>query len=972
MVRREGTRFGLATSHNVRRLPFPYKQLYSRQSIVVKTKIDGEDHHVKKSAKAAVKRQMEHGAFTITGDDEKHGVTFSLNKAKRWEVITDIKDEEDYYGNHSIVTEHHLLNRNSASSACVGVYDSLAEEVSRSPRKKYTRAADLLSSKEKEEVMNEDANFGKKNGKRSKKGKRHLEEENVLPSTIQYDISTAPPRQTFQTYCNPAGHSDLGKRKKNSRNRTRKHQYCVRDVFSNEQWEMEEDLANEWEEEEEQYWQEETKDAKPYQVCADALAVLISKGMAAQTTCTPPPRNRRNEVRPGSQQPLGTKDRVFSIDRADAITAIHPAYILSVREERKMRRIALETERRKYTLEVEKEQEEKVAEQSTEMHEKPSVAASVKTKDLLSESLRGKFGERYIEGHCMPRRFAVNITDGIVDHRKAKNEGDLIASSLLQTGHHVFAVFDCMLDPRLGFGSVDKWAEEVRVKVCGVTEDRALLTKCVTGLEICGISDVIYTTTRAVAALPVHRYLMERSTMSDQVEPRIVTKTLQSALGWQYEVTSPHKATAQTIYQNTGQRRPTGTMAPSAASNECDYCSICYEELSEMCPGTALTACSHWFCDQCWSRHMMSRVEQGDLNITCPGYQCTSLVDEVTLMSFLPSTFFARHWNSKVNTALMLHPELRWCPSPSCGRLLKLSSHRTDVGNGVGIPVNCSCGTFWCSECKEEAHWPASCQQAEAYRKEAKTLLKLQSTRDRPFRVPTKRCPRCHYPIEKSYGCNHMVCKCGHEFCWECGQNWENGHFYYRCKNEGRWKYQMYTIEPVEKVEKSALELAVMHHRNTTSVACHRRMRKATKLASRMKDHTNTGSKSDSGRNLSHSSPSAAMATSEINPLSYHHEIKGIFRSTATFISEAEFVLQHLEIFLSNAPPGNQKRVLSEHRARLIFILDVLHKIINKAAKRDIHKIQHLLHCGKSSLKWIALAATRLSGTMASTAAKEE
>ena len=31
--------------------------------------------------------------------------------------------------------------------------------------------------------------------------------------------------------------------------------------------------------------------------------------------------------------------------------------------------------------------------------------------------------------------------------------------------------------------------------------------------------------------------------------------------------------------------------------------------------------------------------------------------------------------------------------------------------------------------------------------------------------------------IERSQGCNHMTCRCGHQFCYICGKDWKNnGH----------------------------------------------------------------------------------------------------------------------------------------------------------------------------------------------------
>ena len=40
--------------------------------------------------------------------------------------------------------------------------------------------------------------------------------------------------------------------------------------------------------------------------------------------------------------------------------------------------------------------------------------------------------------------------------------------------------------------------------------------------------------------------------------------------------------------------------------------------------------------------------------------------------------------------------------------------------------------------------------------------------------VNTKMCPKCRSSIQKSGGCNHMVCKlCQFEFCWVCSEEWK-------------------------------------------------------------------------------------------------------------------------------------------------------------------------------------------------------
>lgn len=40
-----------------------------------------------------------------------------------------------------------------------------------------------------------------------------------------------------------------------------------------------------------------------------------------------------------------------------------------------------------------------------------------------------------------------------------------------------------------------------------------------------------------------------------------------------------------------------------------------------------------------------------------------------------------------------------------------------------------------------------------------------------------RRCPDCGMGIERTQGCSHMVCVCGGEFCYSCGERWGVGGF---------------------------------------------------------------------------------------------------------------------------------------------------------------------------------------------------
>ncbi|KAK1287121.1 hypothetical protein QJS10_CPB19g01982 [Acorus calamus] len=44
-----------------------------------------------------------------------------------------------------------------------------------------------------------------------------------------------------------------------------------------------------------------------------------------------------------------------------------------------------------------------------------------------------------------------------------------------------------------------------------------------------------------------------------------------------------------------------------------------------------------------------------------------------------------------------------------------------------------------------------------------------------------RRCPVCMVFVEKTEGCPHISCRCGHEFCHGCGSAWSQSH--YNCQN---------------------------------------------------------------------------------------------------------------------------------------------------------------------------------------------
>lgn len=122
---------------------------------------------------------------------------------------------------------------------------------------------------------------------------------------------------------------------------------------------------------------------------------------------------------------------------------------------------------------------------------------------------------------------------------------------------------------------------------------------------------------------------------------------------------------------------------------------------------------------------------------------------------------------------------IKWCPGKRCENAMRIQSKDESRAN----MVRCNCGLIWCFSCLQEGHWPATCKQIKWYnethdRKHSSDPDANEKTLEW-LKKYTQDCPKCHSPIEKNGGCNHMVCKsCSSAFCWVCLGAWTGGSHY--------------------------------------------------------------------------------------------------------------------------------------------------------------------------------------------------
>ena len=180
--------------------------------------------------------------------------------------------------------------------------------------------------------------------------------------------------------------------------------------------------------------------------------------------------------------------------------------------------------------------------------------------------------------------------------------------------------------------------------------------------------------------------------------------------------------------------------------------------------------------------YIKSCIDLGQSGVTCPHYQCKTILGEPIVWSLTNTELYQRYTKIKYQVAIDTNKQLRHCPSADCTYIAYMDSP-TLTESSMALPILCACGRLWCFNCQNDAHWPASCEEAESFLKKCEDHESLKKTYLLPGRISSvqvKRCPFCSHPIEKSRGCQHMLCRCGNDFCWECLSPW-NDHNWDKC-----------------------------------------------------------------------------------------------------------------------------------------------------------------------------------------------
>ncbi|KAF2476889.1 uncharacterized protein BDR25DRAFT_251318 [Lindgomyces ingoldianus] len=121
-----------------------------------------------------------------------------------------------------------------------------------------------------------------------------------------------------------------------------------------------------------------------------------------------------------------------------------------------------------------------------------------------------------------------------------------------------------------------------------------------------------------------------------------------------------------------------------------------------------------------------------------------------------------------------------YCPVPTCSAFIsprlfnqpnssRKGKQRVDsvIGTPKSANIPCpKCQTEVCTHCRELAHESPGCKKLGFGMVDDETVALLMSW-------GYKRCPKCGNGVRRMWGCNHIQCRCGGQWCWICQKVWD-------------------------------------------------------------------------------------------------------------------------------------------------------------------------------------------------------
>ena len=209
-------------------------------------------------------------------------------------------------------------------------------------------------------------------------------------------------------------------------------------------------------------------------------------------------------------------------------------------------------------------------------------------------------------------------------------------------------------------------------------------------------------------------------------------------------------------------------------------CLVCFEEKPKDSFVT-FSNCRHSFCSECIRHAFRDKVNESRVKLQC--LRCSSEVTQQEFEHICDEELHQKYLDACLNRYLATTPNVRYCRAPDCPFACvdtSTSLHTTIVEEHFMCHRE-ECRREFCNSCNQPWHEGKTCQEVrDEMPVEVRQLTDEIERIEAEIKKSTKECPRCHNKIEKMKDtCNMVVCwYCELKFCWLCGQEVNDWHFF--------------------------------------------------------------------------------------------------------------------------------------------------------------------------------------------------
>ncbi|KAI0123952.1 IBR finger domain-containing protein [Xylariales sp. AK1849] len=164
----------------------------------------------------------------------------------------------------------------------------------------------------------------------------------------------------------------------------------------------------------------------------------------------------------------------------------------------------------------------------------------------------------------------------------------------------------------------------------------------------------------------------------------------------------------------------------------------------------ARAPCQHEYCRDCLERlYRDSMVDETLFPPRC----CRQTIPLDENVMLLPESVVDLFRKKSIEFSTS---DRTYCHQPQCSTFVPYTACNNDIGT---CP---DCGAQTCTICKGASH-SGDCPHDE----QLQQVLGLARTEG------WQRCQDCRTMVELNIGCNHISCRCGAQFCYNCGTRWK-------------------------------------------------------------------------------------------------------------------------------------------------------------------------------------------------------